>query len=89
MAYGQLTDTFVTMMKPATAVHFEMFMAVIQGFVVVMYDRTSSAMNVGEARLHLLAQKGWAIEAIPPTESALLKHKGELYTKAHWYREML
>ena len=57
LAYDQLTDAFAMMMNPTTAANFEMFMPVIERFVVVMYDRTSSAMHVDEARLHLFAQR--------------------------------
>ena len=49
-------------------------MPVIQRFVVCMYDRTSSAETLDEARLHLFAQKGKRMEAIPPTEAVLLQH---------------
>ena len=39
-----------------------------------MYDRTNSSETLDEARLHLFAQKEKQIEAIPPTEAALLQH---------------
>ena len=73
-AYDELTDAFTVMMDPVQAVHFDAFMPVIQRFVVLIYDRTSSSENLDEARLHLFAQKGKQIEAIPLTEAALLQH---------------
>ena len=62
------------MMDPVQAVHFDVFMPVIQRFVAVLYDKMSSALTLDEARLHHFAQKGKQIEAIPPTEVALLQH---------------
>ena len=59
---------------PEQAVNFDTYMPVIQRFVVVMYERTSSA-SVNEARLQLFAQRGREIDVIPPTEPALLQHK--------------
>ena len=72
-AYDEPTDAFAVMMDPVQAVHFDVFMPVIQRFVVVMYDRTSSSETLDEARLHFFAQKEKQIEAIPPTEAALLQ----------------
>ena len=58
-------------------------MPVIQRFVVLMYDRTSSSENLDEARLHLFPHKGKQKEAIPPTEAALLQHtKRAIYQSA-------
>ena len=61
-------------MDPEQAVDFDSYMPVIQRFVVVMYERTSSATSVNEARLQMFAQRGREIDAIPPTEAALLQH---------------
>ena len=72
-SYSELTDVLAMMMDPEQA-DVDAFMSVIQRFVVVMYDRTSSAKSVNEARLQLFAQQGRQIDLIPPTEAALLQH---------------
>ena len=45
-------------------------------FVVLMYDRSSSATGVGEARLHMFArqQRHYSYDSIPPTQPALREH---------------
>ena len=60
---------------PEQAVDFNTYIPVIQRLVVVMYERTSSASSVNEARLQLFAHRGREIDVIPPTEAALLQHK--------------
>lgn len=40
----------------------------------MMYDRSSTATTVNEARLDMVARKQRPYEAIPPTRAALLQH---------------
>ena len=42
--------------------------------MVLMYDRSSTAVSVDEARLDMFARKQRSYEAIPPTRAALLQH---------------
>ena len=42
-------------------------------FVVIMYDRSSTATGVNNARLDMFARKQRPYQAIPPTRSALLQ----------------
>ena len=46
----------------------------LEKFVVMMYDRSSTADGVDEARLDMFARKQRPYEAIPPTRAALLQH---------------
>ena len=46
----------------------------LETFVVLMYDRSSSATCVNEARLDLFARKQKSYDAIPPTRAALKEH---------------
>ncbi|CAB1444144.1 unnamed protein product [Pleuronectes platessa] len=46
----------------------------LENFEVVMYDRSSAATGVDEARLNLFAHKQRSYDAIPPTSAALIKH---------------
>ena len=45
----------------------------IQRFVVLLYDRASTSMSVNECR-RMLFTKGRLVDAIPPTEDALIQH---------------
>lgn len=47
---------------------------ILEKFVVLMYDRSSTAVSVDEARLDMFARKQRPYEAIPPTRAALLQH---------------
>lgn len=46
----------------------------LENFVVVMYDRSSAATGVDEARLNLFARKQRSYDVIPPTSAALMEH---------------
>ena len=46
----------------------------LEKFVVHMYDRSSAATGVDEARLDLFARKQRSYDAIPPTSAALKEH---------------
>lgn len=47
---------------------------ILEKFVVLMYDRSSTAANVDETRLDMFDRKQRLYEAIPPTKAALLQH---------------
>ena len=46
----------------------------LENFVVLMYDRSSAATGVDEARLDLFARKQRSYDALPPTRAALMEH---------------
>lgn len=46
----------------------------LEQFVVIMYDRSSTICKVDEARLDLFARQQRTYSAIPPTKAALLEH---------------
>ena len=46
-------------------------MAIIDKFVVLMYDRTS---NTAEVNIQLFSKKDESLESIPPTQDALKLH---------------
>ena len=50
-------------------------MKVLERFVILMYDRSSTVDSVNEARLGLFARKLRPYEAIPPARAALLQHQ--------------
>ena len=49
-------------------------MAIIEMFVVLLYDRTSSLKSVNEVRQELFSKKSRSLDSIPPTRAALLQH---------------
>ena len=56
-------------------------MELIEAFVVVMYDRTTTTFDINESRLELFARKQRKYDTIRPTRAALLDH-----TKLATYR---
>ena len=62
----------------------------IERFVVLLYDRTSTKSLVNEARKQLFAQKGRPMEAIPPTQAALVQHiRRAIYQGIHCWGQAL
>ena len=61
-------------------------MDILKRFVIpmYMYDRSSTAATVDEARLDLFARKQGPYEANPPTKAALLKHTKCAAYQAGW-----
>ena len=50
--------------------------------MVLLYDWTSSIMEVNAARKELFTQKSSSLENLPPTQAALKQHiKGGLHLK--------
>lgn len=47
---------------------------ILEKFVVTMYDRSSTATCVNNARLELFARKQRSYQSIPPTQAALVQH---------------
>ena len=60
-------------------------MKILEKFVVLMYDRSSSSDDVDEARLDLFTRKQRPYESIPPTKAALIQHaKRAAYQAGIW-----
>ncbi|ELT99539.1 hypothetical protein CAPTEDRAFT_208935 [Capitella teleta] len=49
-------------------------MALSEGFVILLYDKSSKATDVNKARKHIFTQKARSLENIPPTHAALEQH---------------
>ena len=49
-------------------------MANLEHFVVLLYDKTSTATSADEERTDLFTRKGRSIDLIPPTSAALYQH---------------
>ena len=70
-AFHDVTAAFRVLSNAPTVDVVDEVMPVLEHYVTIMYDRTSTCMNVNEARRHLFTRKGRDIEAIPPTSDAL------------------
>ena len=59
-------------------------MAVIERFVILMYDKSSSENDINITRMKLYTKRSWQIETILPTAGALLQHiKRAVYQAGH------
>ena len=72
-SFSPLTDALVQLSKFPGIIP-ECSLKVIERFVVLLYDRTSSLTSVNDTRLHLFTKKGCGLEGLPPTNAALLQH---------------
>ena len=71
--FPDVTDALLSLSESPNELSNET-MALIERFVVLWYNRTSNISKVNEARQHLFARKGRALESIPPTQAALRQH---------------
>ena len=49
-------------------------LAIIEQFVIRMYDKTCPVNNINQYRRILYTRTRWAIEGIPPTHNSLIQH---------------
>ena len=71
--FPRASDTFSKLSKYPTIIK-ENDQKILESFVITMYDRSSNAISVDEARFDLFARKQRSYESIPPTHAALLEH---------------
>ena len=65
-------------------------MAILERFVVLLYNRTSDIMNVNDSRKYLFTQKSRSLENLPPTQAALKEHiKRTSYQSNCWNKALL
>lgn len=63
-------------------------MAMLERYVILMYDRASTSSSVNEARKVLFTRKGRLIDNIPPPADALLQHtKRAAYQAGHCWAQ--
>ena len=70
---NEASTTFTKLSQCPSAIE-ESDLQVLERFVLLMYDRSSSATSVDEARLDLFTRKQRSYELIPPTQGALKEH---------------
>ena len=71
--FDQASDVFCKLSQYLPAID-DADMKVLESFVIMMYDRSSTTDFVDDARLDMFARKQRPYEAIPPTRAALLQH---------------
>jgi len=64
--------------------------AILERFTVIMYSRTSEALDVNSARRQLFAKTSCPLESLPPTSDALLLHtKRAFHQTVHCWKQSL
>ena len=87
-AMEDITSTFLDLINNPSNV--DKNMPAIERFVIVLYDRTSSELDVNHARKVMFAQKGRELERIPPTRDALMLHlQRAVYQASHIWHNMM
>ena len=87
--YDEVTPAFYTLASNPDLKSISDQLEVLERFVVLMYDRTSTEMKVNEARKQLFSQKSRSIDGIPPTQAALVEHmKRAAYQAGHVWAQM-
>lgn len=71
--FPELTPTLKALMMLPEDID-DACMGVIERFVVLLYDRTSSLRKVNEVRQELFSRKARSLENIPPTKASLAQH---------------
>ena len=71
--FDEITETFSKLSHFPTEVT-DTDLNTLERFVVLMYDRSSAATGVDEARLHMCARKQRPYDSILPTQAALREH---------------
>ena len=91
-AVDDVTAAFQALSNAPTVNAVDKVMPILERYVTIMYDCTSTCMKVNDARRDLFtrARKGRDIEAIPPTLDALRQHvKRPTYKAGHCWGNSL
>lgn len=84
--YPEVTPVFLGLSNAPSEICDE-WMSTLEQFVVLLYDRTSTASTVNDARKQLFTRKGRQFHALPPTRAALVQHvKRTTYQAGHIWR---
>ena len=72
-SYPEVTEVFARLLN-ALATIAECDFAVLEGFVVLMYNRSSLCTTVNAPRRQIFTKKGRPVDGLPPTNDAFLQH---------------
>lgn len=88
-AFDMATEAFMALSKAPKSIP-EKVISIVEHFTILLYDRTSSQLNIDQARLELFSKKGRGMESIPPTKDALVQHlKRAVYRGGHCWGQAL
>ena len=88
-AFEVATEAFIALSRAPKHIPDEVI-SIIERFTILLYDRTSSQLDVNLARLELFTKKGKGMEQIPPTKDALVQHlKRAVYQGGHCWGQAL
>uniref|UniRef100_UPI00358F0BB1 uncharacterized protein n=1 Tax=Myxine glutinosa TaxID=7769 RepID=UPI00358F0BB1 len=87
--FPEVTNAFLDLASAPSEIS-EDTLATLERYVVLLYDRTCTCSEVNLARNKLFAKKSRSIEAIPPTQAALVQHvKRATYQGGHCWGQSL
>ena len=69
----EITPVFIALSSAPHEIRDD-WLPLIERFVVLLYDRTSRATTVNQARKEMFTRKGRKFNAIPPTRDAVVQH---------------
>lgn len=88
--FEELTPCLESLSSSPSVEFVDASFPVIERFVVLLYDRTSTDQEVNVLRKHLFASKGRSLENIPPTKDALFQHiKRAVYQGSYCWNQSL
>ena len=74
-AFYEVTATFLVLSNgPGPVVVNNDYVALLERFTILLYDRTSNVVNIDEACQELSTKKGRHMDAIPPTRGEIVQH---------------
>jgi hypothetical protein len=88
-SFPQLTTALLDLIKVINDVDLDT-LAVLERFVVVLYDRTCECSDLNAARKYLFTKRSRTLENLPPTSNAFLLHvKRIIYQAVHCWSHCL
>jgi hypothetical protein len=87
-AYPELTDALLALSEPPCDP--STIFAIIERFIIIMYDRTSDISCINAARNDMFCAQGRVLDKIPPTKGALEQHVNRaIYQGGYIWGQML
>ena len=76
--FPDVTEAFTECLQESDALSPEC-VALLERFVILLFDRTSGSVDINEARKLIFTQKRRSLENVPPTKAALEQHIKRVY----------
>ena len=88
-SYDDVTSTFLSLSTGPSLIK-DIDTTVLERFTILLYNRTSTIVNIDEARGELFTKKGRAMDALPPTKAAFVQYiRRAVYQGGHCWGKML